>query len=53
MQMYSKEDLMNMKNFGGEDGDDDEDDDEEADFSKNLVLTLYPIKVLILNIFVH
>ena len=21
MQMYSKEDLMNMKNFGGEDGD--------------------------------
>lgn len=41
MQMYSKEDLMNMKNFGGEDGDDnnDEDDDDESDFPKNLVLT--------------
>ncbi|KAJ4708604.1 hypothetical protein OWV82_018524 [Melia azedarach] len=35
MQMYSREELMNMKNFGGEDADDDEDDD-EADFTKNL-----------------
>lgn len=38
MQMYSREDMMNMKNFGGEDGGDDEDDD-EADFPKHLVLT--------------
>lgn len=41
MQMYSREELMNMKNFGGEDADDDEDDDDEADFTKNLVLKYF------------
>ncbi|XP_021641045.2 uncharacterized protein LOC110635866 isoform X2 [Hevea brasiliensis] len=28
MQMYSREDLMNMKNFGNEDGDENDDEDE-------------------------
>ncbi|QCD83607.1 hypothetical protein DEO72_LG2g3953 [Vigna unguiculata] len=37
MKMYSRDDLMNMKNFGGEDGDDeDEDEDEEANFPSKL-----------------
>lgn len=36
MKMYSREDLMNMKNFGGEDADEDDDDDEEADFPSKL-----------------
>ena len=36
MKMYSRDDLMNMKNFGGED--DDEDEDEDDSFSSNLVL---------------
>lgn len=36
MKMYSRDDLMNMQNFGGDD-DEDEDDDEETDFSSNLV----------------
>jgi len=41
MKMYSRDDLMNMKNFGGEDGDDeDEDEDEEANFPSKLVLTV-------------
>ncbi|XP_023516412.1 uncharacterized protein LOC111780286 [Cucurbita pepo subsp. pepo] len=34
MKMYSRDDLMNMKNFGGED--DDEDEDEDDSFSSNL-----------------
>lgn len=39
MKMYSKEDLMNMNNFGeGDvDDDDDDDDDNETPFSKKLV----------------
>ncbi|XP_022960850.1 uncharacterized protein LOC111461534 [Cucurbita moschata] len=36
MKMYSRDDLMNMKNFGGEDEDDDEDEDEDDSFSSNL-----------------
>jgi len=40
MKMYSRDDLMNMKNFGGEDGDeeDEDDDDDEASFPSKLVL---------------
>lgn len=37
MKMYSRDDLMNMKNFGGED-DDDEDEEEDDKFPSNLVL---------------
>ena len=36
MKMYSKEDLMNMKNFGADDVD-EEDDEDEAQFPSNLV----------------
>ncbi|XP_023531313.1 uncharacterized protein LOC111793593 [Cucurbita pepo subsp. pepo] len=35
MKMYSRDDLMNMKNFGGED-DDDEDEEEDDKFPSNL-----------------
>ncbi|XP_027069457.1 uncharacterized protein [Coffea arabica] len=35
MKMYSKEDLMNMKNFGDDDVD-EEDDEDEAQFPSNL-----------------
>lgn len=37
MKMYSREELMNTKNFGNEDADDDEDDEEEPNFPSNLV----------------
>lgn len=39
MKMYSREELMNTKNFGDEDADedDDEDSDEDANFRSNLV----------------
>lgn len=40
MKMYSRDELMNGKNFGedGEDGDDDEDEDEDDDgFPSKLV----------------
>lgn len=39
MKMYSRDDLMNMKNFGEEedDDDDDDDDDEDARFPSKLV----------------
>ncbi|XP_027359064.1 nucleophosmin [Abrus precatorius] len=38
MKMYSRDDLMNMKNFGDEDADDEdeEDDDDEASFPSKL-----------------
>lgn len=36
MKMYSREELMNTKNFGNEDADDDEDDEEEPKFPSNL-----------------
>nr|AFK41679.1 unknown [Lotus japonicus] len=37
MKMYSRDDLMNMKNFGGdEDEDEDEDDDDQASFPSKL-----------------
>lgn len=36
MKMYSRDELMNMKNIGEED--DDEDDDEEENFPSKLVL---------------
>lgn len=36
MKMYSREDLMNMNNFG-EDGGDDEEEDDEAGFPSKLV----------------
>lgn len=40
MKMYSRDDLMNMKNFGGdEDEDEDEDDDDQASFPSKLVLS--------------
>ncbi|XP_044480080.1 uncharacterized protein LOC123206875 [Mangifera indica] len=35
MKMYSREDLMNMNNFGNEDADDDEDEDDDG-FPSNL-----------------
>lgn len=35
MKMYSRDDLMNMNNFGGEDEDEDEDD--ETNFPSKLV----------------
>lgn len=35
MKMYSREDLMNMENFGDED---DEDDDDESHFTSKMVL---------------
>ena len=38
IKIYSKDELMNMQNFGDEDADDDENDD-EADFPLKLVLT--------------
>ena len=37
MKMYSRDELMNMKNFGDEDADDDDDDDEETNFPSKLV----------------
>lgn len=42
MKMYSREDLMNMNNFGGEDDDEDDEDDEDEDdkFPANLVTYL-------------
>lgn len=36
MKMYSREDLMNMKNFGEEEDADDEDDDDETRFPSKL-----------------
>lgn len=39
MKMYSRDDLMNMKNLGDEDEDEDSDDD-EAGFPSKLVLTV-------------
>lgn len=38
MKMYSREDLMNMKNFGNEDADDDDDEDSETSFPSKLVI---------------
>lgn len=37
MKMYSREDLMNMKNFGGEEDADDDEDDDETRFPSKLV----------------
>lgn len=46
MKMYSRDDLMNMKNLGDEDGDDeDEDEDDEASFPSKLVLTVPSISI--------
>ncbi|XP_050375260.1 uncharacterized protein LOC126792823 [Argentina anserina] len=37
MKMYSRDDLMNMKNFGGEEGDEeDDDDDDDTQFPSKL-----------------
>ena len=41
MKMYSREDLMNMNNFGDGEADEDDDDDEEADFPAKLVWDYY------------
>ena len=43
MKMYSRDDLMNMKNFGGEDADDEDDDDDDDDtqFPSKLVITKF------------
>lgn len=42
MKMYSRDDLMNTKNFGGEDGDDEDDDDEDdTQFPSKLVITIF------------
>lgn len=38
MKMYSRDDLMNMKNFGDEDADDDDEEDEETSFPSKLVI---------------
>jgi hypothetical protein len=38
MKMYSRDDLMNMKNFGEGGDDDEDDDDDEAQFNSKLVL---------------
>ncbi|KAJ9141382.1 hypothetical protein P3X46_031924 [Hevea brasiliensis] len=40
MQMYSREDLMNMKNFGNEEADDDEDEDDDPHFPSKLAKVL-------------
>lgn len=38
MRMYSKDDLLNMQNFGDEDADEDDDDDNSDDrFPSSLV----------------
>ncbi|WCJ42643.1 hypothetical protein M5689_023439 [Euphorbia peplus] len=43
MQMYSRDDLMNMNKFGKEDADDDDEEDEdEPQFPKNLAKALKP-----------
>lgn len=47
MKMYSRDDLMNMQNFGDEDEDDD-----EADFPSKLVLTISYFLILI-EIFIY
>lgn len=47
MKMYSKDDLMNMKNLGDEDADEDDEDDDEADFPSKLVLTISCFHILI------
>nr|DAD48943.1 TPA_asm: hypothetical protein HUJ06_018880 [Nelumbo nucifera] len=45
MKMYSREDLMNMQNFGDEDNDDDDDDDDdEEDFPSKLGKVLRTIE---------
>lgn len=41
MKMYSRDDLMNMKNFGGEDGEEEDDDDDEAQFPSKLVISTF------------
>jgi hypothetical protein len=45
MKMYSRDDLMNMKNIGGEDADaddeDDDDDDDDSQFPSKLVITKF------------
>lgn len=48
MKMYSREDLMNMNNIGGEDADeddDDEEDDDQADFPSKLVPTKFGVNL--------
>ena len=51
MKMYSREELMNMKNLG-EDAGDEEDEEEEEQFSSNLVLIkTQQIKVFIRFLF--
>lgn len=44
MKMYSREDLMNMQNFGDEDADDDDDDD-EPHFPSKLVSQELPFRL--------
>ena len=47
MKMYSREELMNMKNLGEDADEEEDDDDEEEQFPSKLVLnrTLQRIKV--------
>lgn len=40
MKMYSRDELMNMKNFGDEDADDEDDDNDDEAFPSKLVLTI-------------
>lgn len=53
MKMYSREDLMNMNNFGDVEADEDEDDDD--DFPTKLVKHISPNRwlclFLLLNIY--
>lgn len=40
MKMYSRDDMMNMQNFGNEDADDDDDEenDDDTSFPSKLVI---------------
>lgn len=49
MKMYSREDLMNMKNFGDEDAEDEDEDDDEAGFPTKLVPSLIFILIEIMK----
>ncbi|XP_020976454.1 uncharacterized protein LOC107636055 isoform X2 [Arachis ipaensis] len=44
MKMYSRDDLMNMKNLGDEDAEDEDEDEDDGDaaFPGKLVLSLFP-----------
>lgn len=53
MKMYSREELMNMKNLGEDADDENDDDDDDEEFPSNLVLIKTPqhIKVFMRFLF--